>query len=197
MLENLKLKPADIGLSRHSGNWVSNGIRWFESLWQSKARYSHAWMMINWMALIESMFYVTVNLITKYEGKEIAIWRNKILTEAERKGIAELLITTRGTLYGITKIPLFALDHLFQTYWFTKKFGVTTFKVCSQEVGWGYYRYFKNLKESGIELDAIRERYASDLVFDVPWRCLDPDGIDDYCIAHPEEYELIFTNPLR
>ena len=64
--------------------------------------------------------------------------------------------TYRG-IYGYTKLPLFALDATFKTYWFTKNIGLKHFKVCSQWIMFLLKNYYKTRD----------------------WRTYSPDDIDD------------------
>ena len=167
------LLPSDIILSR-SKTFLSKAIRFFGKLKTGSAYYSHSALVLNDSELIESLWRVNKNPVSKYEGQDIAIWRCKFLTDEQRISIAKRAESVEGGLYGIGKIPLFALDSVFHTYLFTRMLGVSNFKVCSNLIAWSYY------KELG-----------HDDIFGPGWRSVAPDTIDDWCRDRPMFWQKV------
>lgn len=171
-----KLLAGDIILSRQD-KFFSRVIRWFGKQKTGEAGYSHAAMALGELtlepAVIESLFRVVQSPLTKYEGQEIVVYRMKSIDQMTRNRIAARALSVSNEGYGVLKIPLFAMDSVFKTYWFTSTFGVSSFKVCSNLIAWSY------------------EKVLSRLPFGIGWRSVSPDGIDDMCrISH--EWEKIY-----
>lgn len=175
------LKPADIVLSTSATSWQSKIIRWFEKKQTGSARVSHASLSLVGISqvpeLIESQWLVERVKTEEYNEKPIVVWRHRNLTDLQRSSITLRSVSLSNHPYGMLKLPLFGLDALFNTYWFTQHANITNFKVCSQLIAWTYY---KELLE--------------DSVFGIEWRSVSPDAIDDYCRNHPEEWESVYCS---
>src|SRR3989304_3442715 len=137
-----KLKPADIILSRTDA-WLSKAIRAFEKKRTGSARFSHAAMALGDLTekqeVIESLWKIQRSPLAKYEKESIVVYRHKLLTDAERREIAFEALAVSNDAYAVLKIPLFMLDSAFNTYFFTSKLGVSSFKVCSNLAAFSYH----------------------------------------------------------
>ena len=192
------LLPGDILLSR-SKTWISKAIRYFEKRKTGAAGYSHAALSIVGLSekpeVIEALWSVTRGPLEKYEGQEIVIYRHKQLTPGQRNEIALAAISRERKGYGITKIPLFALDSIFRPYRFTKWFGVSNFQVCSELIGWAYHHPFKKLPAPSLAANPWLEPFARDMAFNKKggWRSTTPDDIDDYCRDNAD-WQVVFNS---
>lgn len=173
-----KLLPADIILTR-SNTWLSKAIRWFGKRKTGEAFVSHAAVALGDIfgeqKIIESLSSVKLNPLSKYEGQRIIIYRPPISDE-DRKRIADFLLTKehKGG-YAWLKLPLMALDSMVpgDNYPFTRIFGISHFKVCSQLYVYAFYKL-------GIKL------------FHRNWREWSPDGICDFAAAN--RWPLIYNS---
>lgn len=174
-----RLQSADIGLSS-SDSFVGRAIRYFEAAQSGSARYSHAWIALGKLTdkpqVIESLWKIARSPVGKYADQKIIVYRHKNLTRGQRNEVALKCVELTNHSYGTLKIPLFALDGIFRTYFFTKMFGVSSFKVCSNLVAWAY------------------ESVLGHEVFGTCWRSVTPDVIDDYCQAHPDTWEVVLIS---
>lgn len=176
------LQTADIGLS-FSDSFIGRAIRYFETKRSGSARYSHAWLALGDLTIqpevIESLSKVTRSPVQKYYGRKIIVYRNNKLTKAQCNEIGMKCAERANHGYAWLKIPLFALDAMFKTYFFTSMFGISSFQVCSNLVAWAY------------------EKVLGYEVFGVGWRSVSPDVIDDYCMANPDIFDVVFNNSER
>ena len=183
------LKPGDLLLSRTS-NWLSKAIRFFEALHSGDARFSHSAMYVGHGLIIESLVRVRINQITKYDGKEIVVWRLNGYDDAKREAVAHYTLLLAGDSYGWLKIPLFALDSVStavlkcfnkdtQVYFFTRTFGIKSFRVCS--ILWAHA--WKKIADH-IFLDKNGKEVCP--------KCQTPDFQDDYMIINNQT--LVFTS---
>ena len=100
--------PGDIGLSA-SKNFISKAIRFFGKLQTGNADRSHAFSAIGDDQIIEALWRVRVNDMSKYQGQDIEIYRLP-LSDKERVSYRRGMLKIAGDSYGLTKIPLHALD---------------------------------------------------------------------------------------
>lgn len=158
------MKFVSIGLSK-SKSFVSKTIRFFGKLQTGDARYSHSFMILDDKFILEEGFFgLRVRPIKKYLDQQVLVYRPKFLSQKASDRVKEEALKQVGTykgIYGYAKIPLFALDSVFKTYWFTKHIGVKHFKVCSQFCAYLFYKY--------ADYDEFKN-----------WRSLSPDGLDDF-----------------
>lgn len=175
-----KLLPADIILSC-SDAWISKQIRDVGKLASGSCRVSHASLALGNLTekpeCIESLWKVTRSPISKYENEQIVIWRNKTLSRGKRNEIALKMVSIERDGYGLLKLPLFFLDAVFKTYFFTQHFGVSNFKVCSEAIAWAYEKALN------------KPSY-----FGCGWRSVSPDIIDDQCSANVKEWECVYDS---
>lgn len=174
-------ETCDIGLVRDN-NWISKAIRWFE--WnQNKqpSRVSHAYLYLGGLtdqpSVLEQLWTCTTSPASKYENQQIVVWRNKKWSNLEKTWIATKAMQVMNQPYPVPRLLLNVADSLTKSYWFTKH--LTTlkcFKECDQLIAWAAAQVFKR-----------------DDIFGVPWRCLNPALLDEYCQTHPDEWECVIN----
>lgn len=166
----------DILLTR-SDKFVSRAIRWFGQLQTGEANWSHAAMVLDGQSVIESLWRIRIRPIEKYKTEKYIIYRIPI-AHVDRDILHMRMQQMAGNSYGITKIPLFALDGfaswinrlIFKApkpcFFFTKTFGVTSFQVCSQFVVYCLHHFtgHRLLDAGGAVVD---------------WRTVSPDYLED------------------
>lgn len=179
----INLLPGDCINTRNTGAFVSNMIRKFGRAYFpdydgpniiSGARFSHTAMALGDGLCIESLWRVRINPVSKYDNQECVVWRIPDATILEhnpgktpmqiRESVSKHTLMSAGDGYGIFKIPLFALDYVFQTYFFTSKLGFSSFKVCSNLYAYAWSKY-------------------GNIDFGVNWRSVSPDYLDDWFVV--------------
>jgi len=101
------------------------------------------------------------------------IARKKDITEAQRAIMMKVSPQLIGRFYGIDRIFLQFLDHIFKTNKFSSIDESVYNQVCSSFVAWIY------------EI-ACRYKFNS-----VPWMSCDPDDIEDDWEKYPDRWEII------
>ena len=171
------LKAGDIILTR-SDTLLSRIIRWAGKKRTGAARVSHAAMALGDLVVpascVESLWRVEVSPLSKYDGQEMIVWRLIDMTDEERERMAVRALTQCNMSYDVFKILLFLLDCLFRTYFFTRLFGISNYKVCSNLIAWA------REKENGRK-------------FGIGWRSVQPDTIDDWCRRNKKKAELVYS----
>lgn len=164
------LRAGDIGLSSDK-TFLSTAIRFFERLQTGEANRSHAWSLLSTTRCIEALWRVTINPVEKYDGADCEIWRLP-LTDADREAYSDGIMLSAGQDYGLFKIPLHALDSFASVlrrkpiFFFTRAFGITSFKDCSQLTVWALHRF-----TTYVLRDANHDP--------VDWVCVSPDYLQD------------------
>lgn len=180
-LESLNLLPGDILLSRKN-TWLSRTIRKFGKIKTGSAKVSHAALCLGKLTekpeVIEALWKVIRNPLSKYDKEQIVIFRKRGLNQAQRNEIALKCISVENQAYGILKLPLFALDSLTHSYFFTQTFGLSNYKVCSNLIAWAYEK-------------------AAGIKFGVGWRSVQPDTIYDFCVSKQQDWEIILNGLSR
>ena len=169
------VEPGDIILSR-SGTWLSRTIRKFGKILSGGARFSHSALVVDKEKILEALYTVTESPLKKYDKQDIVVWRNPEWTAEQRQQIVERLMEIRGEAYGFSKLPLFMLDSVFRTYFFTSRLGVTSFKVCSTAITWAAFKVTGDKEPFGC-----------------PWRSTQPDTIDDW-FTNIKGFAPVFLN---
>lgn len=168
-------KGGDIGLSA-SNTWLSKAIRFFGNMQTGKADRSHAFSMLDKTMLIEALTRVRISTIDKYKDQDIEIWRIP-LSDEDREAYRIGMMQVAGDSYGWFKIPLHAADSVASAFarkpvfFFTRTFGISGFKDCSQLTVWGLHRFTKYVLR-----DANHDP--------VDWRTVSPDYLQDL-LNHP------------
>lgn len=151
-----------IGLSR-GNKWINKAIRFFGKLESGSAYYDHAFLILPRGYIVEETFSgLRIAKLSKYSGRACKVFYPTFLKEKDAEIIETEAFKQVGTyqgIYGYTKFPLFILDSIFKTYWFTQKIGTKHFKVCSTFCAWLFYK-------------------AGYAPFKI-WRSLSPDRLDD------------------
>ena len=177
------LLTGDIILTRDEAGFFAKAIRWFGARATGSARVNHvavyAGIINGEGCVIEEAGKLRITPLYKYLDTPCVVYQMPVLTEAQRSAIVWQLLEPIGQGYGWGKIPLFALDGLFKTYFFTRFFGLTSFKVCSQAAAWAYD------KVMGFD------------VFGINWKSATPDNIDDWCSNHDAWVEIHNTLPTQ
>ena len=136
------------GFSRGSG-FVSKSILKFGRLKTGECKWSHAFILIGDYIYEQQAEKCGVKCVHKSKYKDIphilyylpAVDEMNIIrarTECDRQ-----VKSVRG-IYAFTHIPLMALDSVFKTFWFTRTFGISNFKVCSEFMCWLDVKYLKS-----------------------------------------------------
>lgn len=182
-----QLEAGDIGLSA-SKEWLSSAIRWFERLQTGEANRSHAFSMISGRRCVEALVRVRVSDFKKYEEADIEVYRLP-LSDNEREDFADGIMLSAGDDYGWFKIPLHAADSILSmirkkpTFYFTKKFGITSFKDCSQLAVWALHNFTDYVLQ-----DENHEK--------VEWRTVSPDYLQDlFCLPHNNAERIYKWSP--
>lgn len=174
-----ELEAGDIILTR-ANTLLSKAIRWFEKKRSGDSRFSHAALALGELTtqeeVIESLIKVTRGPLSKYNGQQIIVYRMKGLTDKQRNEIVLKAVSVEKEGYAWFKIPLFAMDSIFRTYFFTRYFGLSNFKVCSELIAWAY------------------ETVLGKKPFGLGWRSVSPDVIDDFCANGPLNWEVIYSS---
>lgn len=172
----LELLPGDCILS-YNNSWISKAIRFFR-FDKNKTRVSHAAIVVGDGLIVESLWRIRVKEVVKYDGQGIIVYRipDTLLGTRNldmkspmdiRKAVARHAMLFAGDSYGVMKIPLFALDSIFHTYWFTQKLGISSFKVCSELYAYCWQKF-------------------GNLNFNTDWRSASPDSLDDWFSVNGE-----------
>ena len=125
-------------------------------------------------------------LLREVEIKEVLkkhkyykVIRKNDLTEEQKQTMREIAPQVMGYPYGVSRIFLQLLDHIFHTNWFTKLDDRVYNQVCSSYVAWVY---------------EVSCRYRFNGVL---WESCDPDDIEDDQLDHPELWDVMGERSLR
>jgi len=108
------------------------------------------------------------------ETNDWKIIRKTDLTIEQKEKMRKIAPTLLGYPYGVGRIFLQILDHIFYTNWFTKRADIKYIQVCSSYAAWIYWV-------------ACRYKFNG-----VHWMSCEPDDIDDTQIANPNEWRVIY-----
>ena len=180
----------DIGLSTEN-SWLANTIKWFEKLWTKDGKYSHAWMYTGMGNVVEALVKISINPVTKYNGKSVSIYRVP-LTDDEQTALQLGMLRRVNGAYGWLKYPLFMLDAMSSAvtrffgrdkpvFFFTNTFGITNIPVCSELVVYGLHKFtsYKLKNAQGVEVN---------------WRDATPAYLYDLLQLSVNKATLIFYN---
>jgi hypothetical protein len=99
--------------------------------------------------------------------------RKNDLTEEQKEIMRQEAPKLLGCPYGIFRILLQLLDHVFHTNWFTDHNEQETLQVCSSYAAWIYD------KACGYKFNGVE------------WESCDPDDIDDDSLLFPERWIVL------
>ena len=140
---------------------------------QQEVRFYHAGLIIDQDTMIEQQSDVRIRNTDKIFGKNYIIWRNKKLADYQRDLIVLIAKADLGKGYDI----LLCFGKLFT--WLT---GIPIFTRWIQA------------KEKEICVTRVAKWYKIGANIDfgkLTWHEITTDIIDDYCMAHPEEWEIV------
>lgn len=181
----------DIGLSTNNG-WLARLIRWGQSIWTTDALFSHAFMFVDAVHVVEALAKISYNNAQKYDSQKVLVFRIPLNVE-DRDRVRDGIIERVNGAYGWTKYPLFFLDatttwfkqKVFRQknpcFFFTKTFGISNIPVCSQLVIWAVHKF-----------TAYRLKDARDNVVD--WRIVTPDYLCDLLCLESNNAAVIFKS---
>lgn len=165
------LETGDIILTSNHG-----AIVWFMQHFQKDpVHWGHSLIVKNseeaWEA---SRRLHTIKLSTFFKHKVYwRIARKNDLSKAYKEYMLRTAPRLLGSPYGVYRIFLQLLDHIFHTNWFSSRNKNIYIQVCSSFVAW-IYSVVCNYKFN-----------------DVPWMSCDPDDIEDDWEKHPDRWTII------
>jgi len=174
---------------------ISRIIVFFQRLINSADK-SHTFFLENRHNIIETHAFQGVRMkpLSIYHGKETTIYRPTFIPYVTAKNMVALARYATGDGYGWDKIPLHALDCIFNTYRFTQRFSLTHFKVCSQLIGWLFQKTPTEDTNPILLYKIATRRYNHpqelNYKFGCDWKSLTPDGIEDWLKDNPHEWVL-------
>lgn len=187
-----RLRVGDIVLTS-STTLFSRTIRFFERLQTGQARVSHAAIALLPNKVIESLWRVRISDVAKYQapGNKVTIYRLPLTVE-QQATLYNHLLGAAGNSYGLTKLPLFALDGVASwlgrlvgrkepVFFFTQRVGLLNIPVCSQFV------VYALLKWAGI---VLTDQHGQP----VPWRIVSPDYLDDLLQLPANQATVIYQH---
>ena len=190
-MNKIDYQTGDIGLS-YSPNLPSKIILWFTSGHTQDAKKSHAYLMGDEELVVEPLASgkICINDVSEYENVEHSVYRLS-LTPVDKRRLKFGIIGEVNKGYGFTKLPLFVLDSMATkilslfgrktpVFFFTKYFGISSFKVCSQFVVWAIHK-FTNYR--------LRDQNGAI----VNWRTVSPDRLEDLLKLPINEAVLIHS----
>lgn len=176
-----------------NSSMISKSIVFFERLRARKkffsfgeARTSHVFGFKNDCSIIETHMFqgVREKPISVYKNKKVRIFKPKFLSFVIKDNMKRMLPYLTGDSYGITKIPLLALDNIFDTYFFSKTFGITDFKVCNQLWAWIYKKvpivYSSDDDLYNIAKGKFDHQKELGYEFGCHWKQTNPDIMEDF-----------------
>ena len=187
---------------------ISRAIAWFSRMpGEPKTRATHVGMVVrggDWQSarLLEALWpRVTISPLSKYRHS-IIVYRAVNVPDIIKLQMRIMACRHalpagggRGALYGLFKIPLFALDGLLG-----KLIGWPRLFIC-RLFGWRHrpleIRLFTRLNFIWLFVcSQVVARVYSEIAgidFKHNWMRVTPDDIDDFCRSHPELFEQVYS----
>lgn len=157
-------------------------IVWFMNLFQKDpCWWGHVLVAKDNVDAWESNYVLKESNIAKVlkKHKYYKIIRKKDLTEDQKEEMRETAPDLLGYPYGVGRIFLQILDHIFHTDWFTRLDDREYIQVCSSYAAWIY-------------------KTACEYEFNgVYWTSCDPDDIEDDQLRYPERWEVLGERSIR
>lgn len=174
-MENDNFISGDIGLCT-SEALISRIIRFFTSIHTGSATKSHVFGFVDSHLIVEALGKIRVNPISNYQNVAFDVYRIP-LNKEDQDNYALNMLREINKGYGWFKLPLFALDgaataisRVFgrkdPVFFFTKKLGITNFRVCSQYIVWGIHKF-------------TSYKFKDHNNKEVSWRVVSPDLLED------------------
>ena len=186
----IKFKSGDVGFSA-SNTLLSKVIRFFQSWHTQSASRSHTFVMIDGDLCVEALTRVKVNHFSKYEGKNVAVYRIP-LSIKDRENFRINMLQRASQRYGWANILMFGLDAITTKiaslfgrkkpiFFFTKHAKIFNIPVCSQLIIWGIHKFtsYELKNESGQKVN---------------WRIVSPDYFEDLLKIRHNHARLIFES---
>ena len=168
---------------------VSSLIRAFQKLYdfKDKRHPSHVFIMFDHWIYETHMFKGVIKRhAIDIDRSRCDIYHVKGLRTETKRNMQMMLEYVLGTKYGAPMIGLMALDRLFNTFFFTKSYGVKSWKVCSQLVAWVFHKVPKYVVANQYLMRVAREdEFCScslNYEFGEEWRSVTPDMMQDWCV---------------
>lgn len=188
--KKVKFKSGDIGFSA-SNTFFSKAIRFFQSWHTQSASRSHTFAFVGKELCVEALSRVKVNHVSKYEGKDVVVYRIP-LSKEERESFRINMLQQASKSYGWANILMFGLDAIATKltsvfgrkkpiFFFTKHAKIFNIPVCSQLVAWGLHKFtsYELKDETGQKVD---------------WRIVSPDYFEDLLKIKHNRARLIFES---
>lgn len=188
MKTNIKFKPGDIILT-HGDWWISKSIRWMtKGKKEDKTIKNHAGIGINKDTYVEALWTTkrnTYDYLLNLNDTNIEIWRNETFTDEELEKISLKAVEYVGSVYGVSKIALHALDGLLSKlfrddiYLFRRLGFIKRYPICSWVVAYAYDEIgyiFNNKDPKFVTPDCLHDH----LVKDPNWKIVYTTHTEDY-----------------
>lgn len=176
----MQLREGDI-LCTHGTSFISRAIRWFSRTGgESRTMCNHVAIVVNDgteqdAMIVEALSKVKYHSVKRYTDDQktfVAVYRPTNVSEEDLFTIANKAYSYVGASYGYIKIVAHFLDWCLGGRYFFRRFArMEKYPICSWVVADAY---------AAVGLD-----------FGVPVGQAQPDDIWDYCVTHPERYEVI------
>ena len=186
----VKFKSGDIGFSALN-TLLSKMIRFFQSWHTQSASRSHTFAMVDRELCVEALTRVKINHFSKYEGKDVAVYRIP-LSGKDRENFRINMLQRASQRYGWANILMFGLDAITTkiaslfgrkkpVFFFTKHAKIFNIPVCSQLVVWGLHKFtaYELKNKSGEKVN---------------WRIVSPDYFEDLLKIKHNHALLIFES---
>ncbi len=188
--KRVKFKSGDIGFSA-SNTFLSKAIRFFQSWHTQSASHSHTFAFVDGELCIEALSRVKVNHFSKYEGKNVAVYRIP-LNRKDRENFRINMLQVASQRYGWANILMFGLDAITTkitslfgrkkpVFFFTKHAKIFNIPVCSQLIIWGIHEF------TSYEL-------KNEFGEKVNWRIVSPDYFEDLLKIKHNRAQLILES---
>jgi hypothetical protein len=185
-----QFQAGDIILFAGRGDFLSNGVRWFERSRGEAPTYAvHSAQFLDpdrylELALVEKI-RATGELLKKRQAHDVwqrrgfEVWRCRSLTPEQREALTEQALAYVGERVAIAKFITHELDGLInkvvrrEVFFFRRLNHDQRYPICSWVTAFTYKRVLN-------------------YQFGVPPECANPDQIDDWVSAHPDEWARVY-----
>lgn len=149
---------------------------------------THVYLYLDSCVIVETNIGVGVRRkpAAIYDAKDIKIYRPTFLDDVTRRNMVSLALYVVGEIYGVQKLPLLALDAIFNTYFFSQHVGLTNFKVCSGFIAW-LFEKTPTVPVTEQELYEIMKgvldhpRKLNYRFYDCKWKSTKPNLMQNFC----------------
>lgn len=193
--------------------WLMSLVSWLIAVLsrmpkEARTRSTHSAIVVRSGTLETAMILealwprVQVAPLSKYAGA-MTVYRPRGISVDVLKRMATMAMRhahltggrRRGMIYGLLKLPLFALDLLL-----SKALCYCWLLICALVPGLTYRPFERrvftrfNLIWIFVCSQVVARVYGeiAGIIFCFHWSRVTPDDIDDYCMAHPEQFERVY-----